>query len=163
MRWYPVMTLAFACSALFQMRIGLQETGTELPLEKDARLFMEGYAEDLRSGRRHAIAKRYDKRGAFRVGEGEKTFETPEMIRNAYLNNWTPPRTFEWRNLTFEKIGPDAILVIGLFDWGFPDGRTVSFSYSGLLNRQDGALKIRLKRVDLINCDAALGSIQLFV
>ena len=27
----------------------------------------------------------------------------------------------------------------------------------------DGALKIRLKRVDLVNCDAALGSIQLFV
>ena len=27
----------------------------------------------------------------------------------------------------------------------------------------DGAIKIRLKRVDLVNCDAALGSIQLFV
>jgi 3-phenylpropionate/cinnamic acid dioxygenase small subunit len=27
----------------------------------------------------------------------------------------------------------------------------------------DGALKIRLKRVDLVNCDAALGSIQLFL
>ena len=27
----------------------------------------------------------------------------------------------------------------------------------------DDALKIRLKRVDLVNCDAALGSIQLFV
>ena len=27
----------------------------------------------------------------------------------------------------------------------------------------DDALKIRLKRVDLLNCDAALGSIQLFV
>jgi 3-phenylpropionate/cinnamic acid dioxygenase small subunit len=27
----------------------------------------------------------------------------------------------------------------------------------------DGALKIRLKRVDLVNCDAAFGSIQLFV
>ncbi len=27
----------------------------------------------------------------------------------------------------------------------------------------DEALKIRLKRVDLVNCDAALGSIQLFV
>lgn len=26
----------------------------------------------------------------------------------------------------------------------------------------DGALRIRLKRVDLVNCDAALGSIQLF-
>ena len=31
------------------------------------------------------------------------------------------------------------------------------------LTTVDGALKIRLKRVDLINCDAALGSIQLFV
>ena len=27
----------------------------------------------------------------------------------------------------------------------------------------DGTLKIRLKRVDLVNCDAAFGSIQLFV
>jgi 3-phenylpropionate/cinnamic acid dioxygenase small subunit len=27
----------------------------------------------------------------------------------------------------------------------------------------DGTLKIRLKRVDLVNCDAALGSIQLFL
>jgi 3-phenylpropionate/cinnamic acid dioxygenase small subunit len=27
----------------------------------------------------------------------------------------------------------------------------------------DGAIRIKLKRVDLVNCDAALGSIQLFV
>ncbi|MBM3647077.1 MAG: aromatic-ring-hydroxylating dioxygenase subunit beta [Alphaproteobacteria bacterium] len=31
------------------------------------------------------------------------------------------------------------------------------------LTTVDGVLRIRLKRVDLINCDAALGSIQLFV
>ena len=28
---------------------------------------------------------------------------------------------------------------------------------------QDGALRIRLKRVNLLNCDAALPSIQLFL
>jgi 3-phenylpropionate/cinnamic acid dioxygenase small subunit len=28
---------------------------------------------------------------------------------------------------------------------------------------QDGALKIKLKRVDLVNCDAAFGNIQLFM
>jgi hypothetical protein len=27
----------------------------------------------------------------------------------------------------------------------------------------DGALRIRLKRVDLVNCDAAFGNIQLFL
>jgi 3-phenylpropionate/cinnamic acid dioxygenase small subunit len=31
------------------------------------------------------------------------------------------------------------------------------------LVRQDGVLRIRLKRVDLLNCDAALPSIQLFL
>lgn len=31
------------------------------------------------------------------------------------------------------------------------------------LVRQDGALRIRLKRVELLNCDAALPSIQLFL
>jgi hypothetical protein len=29
--------------------------------------------------------------------------------------------------------------------------------------RQDGALRIRLKRIDLLNCDAALPSVQLFL
>jgi hypothetical protein len=27
----------------------------------------------------------------------------------------------------------------------------------------DGALKIKLKRVDIVNCDAAFGNIQLFM
>lgn len=31
------------------------------------------------------------------------------------------------------------------------------------LVERDGALKIRLKRVDLVNCDAAFGNIQLFM
>jgi 3-phenylpropionate/cinnamic acid dioxygenase small subunit len=31
------------------------------------------------------------------------------------------------------------------------------------LVRQDDALKIRLKRVDLLNCDAPFGNIQLFM
>jgi hypothetical protein len=28
---------------------------------------------------------------------------------------------------------------------------------------QDGAIRMRLKRVDLVNCDAAFGSIHLFL
>ena len=31
------------------------------------------------------------------------------------------------------------------------------------LVKVDGALKIKLKRVDLVNCDAAFGNIQLFM
>jgi hypothetical protein len=31
------------------------------------------------------------------------------------------------------------------------------------LSVEDGRLKIKLKRVDLVNCDAAFGNIQLFM
>ena len=144
MRWFPVTSMVMAMPALFQVQLTGLESKTE-PIEREAREFMGAYADDLRAGRRLAIAGRYDKRGAFRVGEGEKTFETPAMIKASYLTQWTPPKTFEWRNLSYEVLSSDAVLVIGLFDWGTGDGRKVAFSYTGLLVRQDGTLRIRLE------------------
>lgn len=138
------MPMLVTFPALFQAQVTGHKSSTH-PLENEAREFMAGYAEDLRSGRRHLIAARYDKRGAFRVGEGEKIFETPEMIRACYLTQWVPPRTFEWRNLSYEVLSGDAVVVVGLFDWGTGDGRKVAFSYTGLLTRQDGVLRIRLE------------------
>jgi hypothetical protein len=89
--------------------------------------------------------ERYDRRGAYRVGEGEKNLESWELIRAAYLTQWTPPASFSWRDLSYEPIGTDAVMVIGLFDWGLADGRRLAFSYTGLLMRQDGELRIRLE------------------
>src|SRR5205085_12180898 len=41
---------------------------------REAEAFMAAYAQDLRSGDRAAIAGRCDRRGAWRVGNGEKGF-----------------------------------------------------------------------------------------
>jgi len=79
MRWLPVMSMMMAMPALFQIQLTGVESTTQI--ENEARDFMAAYADDLRAGRRLAIAGRYDKHGAYRVGEGEKTFETPEVIR----------------------------------------------------------------------------------
>jgi hypothetical protein len=144
-RLIPVISMVAFFPVLFQAQPSLEEVNSRLPIETDAREFMAAYAEDLRAGRRQSIIKRYDKRGAYRVGEGEKTFETPAMIQAAYLTQWTPPTTFEWRNLSYEPLGENVIMVIGLFDWGLANGTTVSFSYTGLLHRQDGVLRIRLE------------------
>ena len=144
MRWFPLMPIVMAMPALFQVQAGGVDSTTQ-PIEKEARDFMTGYADDLRAGRRLAIANRYDRRGAFRLGEGEKTFETPAMIEAAYLTQWTQPETFEWRNLSYEVLTSDAVLVVGLFDWGTGDGRKIAFSYTGLLVRQEGKFRIRLE------------------
>ncbi len=143
MRLLPILSM-LVTPALFQAQVSGIGSPVE-PIEDEARRFMVGYADDLRSGRRLAIANRYNKRGAFRVGEGEKIFETPDMIRAVYLTQWVPPKTFEWRNLSYEVLSADAVLVVGLFDWGTGDGRKVAFSYTGLLTRQDGVLRIRLE------------------
>jgi hypothetical protein len=115
------------------------------PIETEAREFMAGYAEDIRAGRRKSLVARYDPCGAYRVGEGHKIFETHAMIRASYETEWNPPRTFEWRDLSYEVIGESTVLVVGLFDWGTRHGRTLAFSYTGILVRQDGGLRIRLE------------------
>ena len=57
----------------------------------------------------------------------------------------------------------------GIFGWSRPFAPgDVEPELLGLMREagileQDGALRIRLKRVDLVNCDAAFGNIQLFM
>jgi len=58
---------------------------------------------------------------------------------------WSPPSSFAWRELSFEPVG-EGVVVAGLFDWGVGAGKPVlTFSYSALLVRRGGALRIRLE------------------
>jgi len=110
----------------------------------EARSFMASYAEDLRAGKRSEIANRYDPSGAYRVGNGSKEYRTIENIRERYLERWNPPVTFEWQDLSYEVVGPNAVLVVGRFEWGLKD-KKIPASYTGLLVRVGPALKIRLE------------------
>jgi hypothetical protein len=112
----------------------------------EAEMFMARYANELRAGDRAAIAARYDRRGAWRLGHGEKSFEQWPAIRDFYAGpQWQPPASFEWRDLTFEPAGPDAVVVAGLFRWGSGGAEPRTYSYTALLIRQDGELRIRLE------------------
>ena len=109
--------------------------------------FMLAYAAELSAGDRAAIAARYDRRGAWRLGNGAKSFEPWPAIRDFYAGpHWQPPASFEWRELSFEPAGPDSIVVAGLFRWGAAGGAEPrTYTYTALLVRQDGELRIRLE------------------
>ena len=117
--------------------------------EAEARAFMDSYAQDLRAGNRQAIAARYDRRGAYRVGGGEKTLEPLDSIRASYTGRWQPPTAFEWHDLSYEVLGDDAVMVVGRFEWTDQRGRVLPMSYTGLLVRQDGEWRIRLEDEDV--------------
>jgi hypothetical protein len=63
-----------------------------------------------------------------------------------YARSWQPPSSFDWQDLSYEPVGRDAILVVGRFAWGVgPAAPPIAMSYTGLLRRRDGVLRIRLE------------------
>jgi hypothetical protein len=119
----------------------------EMPIVAEARAFMADYASALLRGDRTGIAARYDRRGAWFLGNGEKRFETHAQIQAHYAGiRWQPPHRFDWRDLSYEPVGADAVVIAGQFLWTPREGaQPLTFSYTGLLHRQDGMLRIRLE------------------
>ncbi len=135
-----LLSLASAC--------GQQESFAAAELEAEARSFMEAYAQDIRNRDAEAVAARYNRSGAYRMGQGRKQFNSFDSIRAGYLERWLGqgPSTFEWQDLSFEVLSSDAVLVAGRFMWGRGDSLApLNFSYTGVLTRQDGELRIRLE------------------
>lgn len=111
-----------------------------------ARAFMDGYAEDLRTGDRDAIAARYDRRGAYIMFDGERDFAPWDSLAARYRTGWEPPAAFEWQAMIYEPAGPGAIVVNGHFLWTMQPGEAPArYRYTGLLVREDGELRIRLE------------------
>lgn len=114
-------------------------------LVAEARAFMDAYAADLRTGARERLAERYDPRGAWFVGEGRKELLPADSIRAMYRGGWRPPVSFDWQDLSYEAVGPDAVVVAGRFLWGVSATERLRFSYTALLLRRDGRFRIRLE------------------
>ncbi len=123
--------------------------GSEDALVAEAQAFMESYATDLRGGRRDAILARYDPRGSYMMGHGQKRVLSLDDLAAIYHGTqWKPPVTFEWLDLSYEVVGPDAVVVAGLMDWGLSPEFKLRISYTGLLLRRDGRWMIRLEDED---------------
>ena len=116
-------------------------------LVAEAQGFMDSYARDLLAGDRAAIARRYHPEGAWFVGNGRKEHMSPAQIEALYAGaGWQPPKSFEWRDLSYEPAGPDAVIVAGTFRWGLEEGKApIAVSYTGLLVRGGDGLRIRLE------------------
>lgn len=120
----------------------------EGPIVAEARAFMARYADDLIQGNRAAVAARYDRNGAWHVGPTGAELESWDKIDSRYRRRWSPPSSFEWQRLAYEQVGLDSVLVVGGFHW-WPlkkaDSPPLVYSYTALLVRRDGELRIRLE------------------
>jgi hypothetical protein len=114
-------------------------------VEKEIRAFYDSYAEDLRLHRRSEIAARYDDRGAYLLGQGKKSLQTFDVIRERYLNKWNGPKAFEWKDLSIEVLSPGTAVVLARFDWHTAGGQVFNYSYTGVLIKRGGRWRIRVE------------------
>lgn len=138
-----IVVLLLSVAAMGQSSAAL--VGSTSQAEADARAFMQGYQEDLRAQRRAALATRYSRKGTYFPA----TSGTPmpfQEISERYRGEWKGPAAFEWRDLSFEVLNHDAVVVAGSFLWREPSAQeAIAYSYSNLLIREGGALRIRLE------------------
>ena len=144
-RIIPIALLSLSAACAVHVQTPATERAAANTLVTQAQAFMSTYAEDLLAGRRDAIIARYDPRGAYLVGNGEKKLVPLDSIAATYRGRWRAPASFAWRDLSYEVVGPDAVVVTGLFDWGAGAERKIQVSYTGLLLRRDGRWMIRLE------------------
>lgn len=118
----------------------------------EAEAFMAAYAADLLAGDRGAIAGRYSRRGAYTLGWTLKRFEDQATIARTYASpNWQKPHSFSWSDLSYEPLSADSIVVVGGFLWGVDDkSAPLTMTYTALLRREAGGLKIRVEHENLI-------------
>jgi hypothetical protein len=113
--------------------------------EKSVLAFYDSYADDLRQGRREGIANRYDRRGAYLMGNGSKELQTFQQIKEMYLTKWSGPKSFAWKDLSVEVISKNVVAVLGKFEWVTATGQSMNFSYTGVLIKQKGEWRIRIE------------------
>lgn len=119
--------------------------GAPTTAEVEARAFMAAYEADLRRKDAAAVAARYHPDGAYMIFDGQGGFESFAAIGRSYADGWRGPEAFAWRDLTFEPVGADAVLVNGGFEWTAAGKAPRPTSYTALLKRHAGQWRIRME------------------
>ena len=112
--------------------------------EREIREVLNSYAEDSVAARREAIANRYDPRGYFVLGNGRKRLDSFEDSKKRYLNTWTSPQSYEWKDISIEVLSPNAAVVAALFDVQRA-GVKQTYSYTALFVKREGKWVIRVR------------------
>lgn len=144
MNHYNQFFIAVACLVLSFNCVSNPNIDNGPDLTAEVQSFLVRYAEDLRTPNRERIIQRYHSNGAYFLFNGSKSFVTFDAIEDRYLGGWQPPSKFEWCDISVETISNDAAVVVAVFNWSTVEG-TQQFSYTALLLRQNGELRIRLE------------------
>jgi parallel beta-helix repeat protein len=127
--------------------------GGPISVEAEARAFMAAFESEIRAGDVEAILHRYSRRGVLLTTFGSKNVVPYDELVASYREGWVAPAAFEFDDLSFEVIGADAAAVAGIFRLKWAGDQGFAGTYTSLLVREDGELRIRLEAESMDNLD----------
>lgn len=98
-----------------------------------------------------AIAARYSQRGTYVVFPGDWNLQLHDSIARMYREKWRGPEAFEWHDLSYEVLSVDAVAVVGGFRFETGDNSGTLGTYTAILVRENGQLRIRLENESFDN------------
>ncbi len=105
---------------------------------------LDSIARDLTSNNRAALVARYDKRGAFFLGNwGAELVPFDSLSTQIYGSGWKPPVRFAWHNVHVEALGPRSSAVYAQFVWWTVSGDSILTSYTGVFVNDGRNWRIR--------------------
>ena len=105
---------------------------------------LDSIARDLTSNNRAALVARYDKRGAFFLGNwGAELVPFDSLSTQIYGSDWKPPARFAWHDVHIEALGPRTSIVYAQFAWWTAAGDSSLTSYTGVFVNDGRSWRIR--------------------
>ncbi len=112
--------------------------------ESGVQAVLDSIARDLISNNRSALVARYDKRGAFLLGNwGVELVPFDSLSTQIYGSDWKPPAQFGWHNVHIDAVGPRTSIVYAQFVWRTAAGDSVLTSYTGVFVKDGRNWRIR--------------------
>jgi ketosteroid isomerase-like protein len=141
------VALVFAASLMLASSCATPPPRGADALLAEAQTFMAGYERELRAHDREAVIARYDPDGTWFLGDGDREFAPHADTATRYRTRWKGPAAFAFHDLAYEPAPPDAVVVVGTFEWQAAGAAGPSrYSYSALLRRgADGRLRLRVE------------------
>jgi len=109
---------------------------------------MASYAQDLIRHDGAAIGNRYKRSGTYFRG----SFQEFDSTRVFYEQRWSGPTSFVFRNMKYEVLGPESVLITGQGVWGRGDSlEALVLDYAGVLVREESELRLQVEDETVIS------------
>lgn len=122
-------------------------------MESEARALFAAWSDAIRAGDGPGILRVYSRRGVRLVNKGRVDQLAIRDLEAAYLSGEVESQDFNWEDMSFEVLSPNAVVATGTMVLKWREDEGVRGSEMVLLVREGGELRVRIEAESVTNLE----------